>query len=238
MLEYTDFFPKGKNFTVISDLGEDTGYVWEILPKIQPFLEKKLQNKQIINGNILDGANISNKPLFLDEGTIVEPGAYIEGPAYIGKNVTIRSGAYVRTNSILLDNSILGNSSEIKNSIMSPWAHAPHFNYVGDSILGYKVNLGAGTKLSNLAVSSIKDENGTRPTIKIKIEKREYDTGLTKLGAILGDNVQTGCNSVLNPGCLVRENTLVYANVSLKKGYYPPGHIIKLHQQLEMVKKR
>ena len=121
---------------------------------------------------------------------------------------------------------------------MLPYAHAPHFNYIGDSILGSNVNLGAGTKLSNLTVSSIKNIlTGKRPSIKITIKGKEYDTGLAKLGAILGDSVQTGCNSVLNPGCLISENSLVYANVSLRKGYYPPNHIIKLRQEIEIVEK-
>jgi len=239
MLNYKDFFSLNIDHKIIKDLGNNTTYVWELLPKISTFLGKKLQNTQIIKGSVMDGASLSKKPLFIDTGAIVEPGAYIEGPAYIGKDVIIRHGAYVRSNSILLENSLLGNSSEVKNSILFPFACAPHFNYIGDSILGSNVNLGAGTKLSNLTVSSKKDEiTGTRPTIKITIENKEYDTGLSKLGAILGDNVQTGCNSVLNPGSLVGENTVVYANVSLKKGYYPANKVIKLRQQIEIVDKR
>ena len=185
----------------------------------------------------MEGAFIGKEPLFIDEGTVIEPGAYIMGPAYIGKNVSIRHGAYIRENVILLDDSLVGNSSEVKNSILFPRAHVPHFNYIGDSLLGSNVNLGAGTKLSNLTVVSEKNKDGKRPTIKLKIDNKEYDTKLAKLGAILGDNVQTGCNSVLNPGCLVGPNTLIYANMSLTKGYYPPNKILKLRQTIEIADK-
>ncbi len=123
-----------------------------------------------------------------------------------------------------------------KNSLFLPQASAPHFNYVGDSILGHRINLGAGTKLSNLTLVSEKDTlTRQRPTIKLAIEGDVVDTGLAKLGTILGDDAQTGCNSVMNPGCLIGRNTLVYANVSLRKGYYPPHSIIKLRQSSEIV---
>jgi bifunctional N-acetylglucosamine-1-phosphate-uridyltransferase/glucosamine-1-phosphate-acetyltransferase GlmU-like protein len=141
----------------------------------------------------------------------------------------------VRENVVLLAGSLLGHASEAKNSLFLPGAHAPHFNYVGDSILGHDVNLGAGTKLSNLAINSRKDpETGRRPTIQLEIAGSQFDLGLSKLGAILGDGAQTGCNAVLNPGCLVGPRTLVYANVSLRKGYYPPDQIIKLRQQIDV----
>ncbi len=148
----------------------------------------------------------------------------------------MRHGAYVRENVILLDGAILGHASEAKHALFLPNAHAPHFAYVGDSILGQGVNLGAGTKLSNLGILSAKDPlTGKRPTIKLTIDDREYDTGLTKFGAILGDGVQTGCNAVLNPGCIVGPGTLVYANTSLRKGYHPAGSIIKLRQNVRVM---
>lgn len=130
---------------------------------------------------------------------------------------------------------ILGHASEAKNSLFLPKSTAPHFSYVGDSILGHRVNLGAGTKLSNLGILSEKDKvTGKRPSIHLTINGTDYDTGLAKLGAILGDDAQTGCNSVLNPGCLIGRETLVYANASLRKGYYPPRSIIKLRQTIEI----
>ncbi|UCC54594.1 MAG: hypothetical protein JSV68_11625, partial [Anaerolineaceae bacterium] len=114
----------------------------------------------------------------------------------------------------------------------------PHFNYVGDSILGHRVNLGAGTKLSNLGILSQKDPgSGKRPTINLLVDSREYDTGLAKLGAILGDDVQTGCNAVLNPACLVGSRTLIYANLSLRKGYHPADSVVKLRQTVRRIDK-
>jgi UDP-N-acetylglucosamine diphosphorylase / glucose-1-phosphate thymidylyltransferase / UDP-N-acetylgalactosamine diphosphorylase / glucosamine-1-phosphate N-acetyltransferase / galactosamine-1-phosphate N-acetyltransferase len=133
--------------------------------------------------------------------------------------------------------SVLGHASEAKNSLFLPGAHAPHFNYVGDSILGHQVNLGAGTKLSNLTVLSEKDpETGKRPTITLSWQGEQLDTGLAKLGAILGDGVQTGCNAVLNPGSLVGPRSLIYANLSLRKGIYPADTIIKLRQETQEVR--
>lgn len=236
MLTFNDFFPDSKEHQVVKSLGKSTEYVWEIIDNISSFIETKLANKQVIKGTIMEGAHISENSLYIGEGALIQPGAYIEGPAFIGKNVQIRTGAYIRANTILLEGSLVGNSSEIKNSLLLPGSHAPHFNYVGDSILGTNANLGAGTKLSNLTVMSKKSKTtGKRPTIKLMINDKEYDTGLSKMGAILGDNVQTGCNSVLNPGCIIAPNTLIYANISLKKGYYPPDKIIKLRQDVEIV---
>ena len=119
-----------------------------------------------------------------------------------------------------------------------PMTKAREFAYVGDSILGHHVNLGAGTKLSNLGVLSARDPaTGRRPTIKLTIDGRDYDTGLTKFGAILGDGAQTGCNAVLNPGCIVGPGTLVYANASLRKGFHPAHSIIKLRQNLRAMER-
>ena len=157
----------------------------------------------------------------------------------IGKNCEIRHGAYIRGQALLGDGCIVGHASEVKHSIMLDGAKAPHFAYVGDSILGNEVNLGAGTKLSNLAVNSEKNsETGHRPTIKISIDKRMVDTGLTKLGAVIGDDTQLGCNSVTNPGCLIGPGTLVYANASVSKGFVPGHSIVKLRQELLVTSRR
>jgi bifunctional N-acetylglucosamine-1-phosphate-uridyltransferase/glucosamine-1-phosphate-acetyltransferase GlmU-like protein len=116
----------------------------------------------------------------------------------------------------------------LKGAILLNHSAAPHFNYVGDSILGNHVNLGAGTKLSNLKI--------TKGSVHIKIDDKVYDTGLRKFGAILGDRVETGCNSVLNPGVLIGPGSAVYPNTTIS-GYIPPGSIVKLRQTLEIVKK-
>jgi NDP-sugar pyrophosphorylase family protein len=177
--------------------------------------------------------------MYVAEGATVEPGAYIKGPAYIGPGAVVRHGAYIRENVILLADSILGHASEAKNSLFLPGSAAPHFGYVGDSILGHRVNLGAGTKLSNVTLVSAKDpDTGKRITLKLEVEGVEVDTGLGKFGAILGDDAQTGCNSVLNPGCLIGPGTLVYANLSLRKGYYPANSLLKLRQKTERARRQ
>ena len=131
---------------------------------------------------------------------------------------------------------VIGHSTEVKGAILLNRSNAPHFAYLGDSILGHRANLGAGTKLSNLTlVSTRSPETGRRPTLQIRIGDRTYDTGLTKLGAILGDDVQTGCNCVTHPGCLVGPRTLIYANVALRKGYTPSDSLVKLNQATTVV---
>ena len=185
----------------------------------------------------MSGAHVNQRDVFIVCGARVEPGAYILGPAYIGPGVIVRHGAFVRENVIMLEGSVLGHACETKNSLFLKNAHAPHFNYVGDSVLGMNTNLGAGTKLSNLAITSAKDpDSGQRPTINIEVDGKRYDTGLAKMGAVLGDNVQTGCNAVLNPGCIVGPNTLIYPNLTLRKGYYPRNQVIKLRQSVEFSK--
>lgn len=218
---------------------EGCDVVWQALREIGRHVARLTNGQQTVLGTVMNGATLGDKPIYIGEGAIIEPGAYIAGPAYIAPGATVRHGAYVRENVALLAGSTLGHASEAKNALLLPGAAAPHFAYVGDSILGHRVNLGAGTKLSNLGVLSEKDKHtGRRPTIKITLDGNEYDTELTKFGAILGDDAQTGCNSVLNPGCVIGPRTLVYANLSLRKGYYPADSIIKLRQTIEVTPKR
>ncbi len=211
-------------------------YVWQAVPRITELTERLTAGGQTIKGKVMAGAHLSDRPLFIGEGAIIEPGAYVLGPAYIAPGAVARHGAFVRENVILLPGAVLGHASEAKNAFFMPNAHAPHFNYVGDSILGERVNLGAGTKLSNLAMNSEKDpETGKRPTIHLAINDKMYDLGVAKMGAVLGDGAQTGCNATLNPGCLVGKGTLIYPNLSLRKGYYPPNQVIKLRQTTRQV---
>jgi len=209
----------------------DCDHAWQAIPQIKRHVARLTAGGRRIDGTVMAGAWLSDAAIVIEAGAIVEPGAYIIGPAYIGEGAVVRHGAYVRENVILLAGSTLGHASEAKNALFMPGAAAPHFAYVGDSILGHHVNLGAGTKLSNLGILSAKDAaTGKRPTIKLTIDGIEYDTGLSKFGAILGDEAQTGCNAVLNPGCIVGPRTLVYANMSLRKGYYPADSVLKLRQ--------
>jgi UDP-N-acetylglucosamine diphosphorylase / glucose-1-phosphate thymidylyltransferase / UDP-N-acetylgalactosamine diphosphorylase / glucosamine-1-phosphate N-acetyltransferase / galactosamine-1-phosphate N-acetyltransferase len=236
MLHPSDFFDLSDPLTAA--FFAECDLVWQALPHIGRHVARLTEARQTILGEVLPGAYLSDRPLYIGPDALIEPGAYVVGPAYIGAGAVVRHGAYVRENVVLLPGSVLGHASEAKNSLFLPGAHAPHFNYVGDSILGHGVNLGAGTKLSNLGILSAKDAaTGKRPTILLTIDDATYDTGLTKFGAILGDGVQTGCNAVLNPGCVVGRNTLIYANLSLRKGYHAPDSIVKLRQNVRRMDK-
>ena len=218
---------------------EGCEFVWQALVRIGAFVLNyitAIEGETTIFGEVRAGAHIDDRnSVVVGKGTVVEPGAYIQGPAIIGSDCQIRHGAYIRGDVILGDGCVVGHASELKNAILLDGAQAPHFAYVGDSILGRKANLGAGTKLSNVPVVSERDAGtGRRPSIRIKINGMEYDTGLQKFGAVLGDGVQTGCNVVTHPGTLIGPRTLIYPNLSLRKGYYGPDQIVKLRQELEL----
>ena len=237
MLHPSDFFDIQDEETAV--FFEDCTYVWEAISKIKDHVTRLVGEEQTILGDVMDGAYISDRPIYIGEGARIEPGAYVHGPAYIAPGAVVRHGAFVRENVIMLPGAILGHASEAKNALFLKNAHAPHFNYVGDSIMGQNVNLGAGTKLSNLGINSQKNpETGKRPTVNLMVDGVNYDTGLAKIGAIIGDGTQTGCNSVLNPGCMVGPRSLVYANLSLRKGYYPPDSIHKLRQTVRRMENR
>ncbi len=214
--------------------------VWDALKRLHAYLEALAPPGTMdIQGEISRGATLHGTGVRIGPGTVVEDGAYIAGPAVIGRDCRIRHGAYVRGGVIAGDGCVIGHATEVKGAILLNRSKAPHFAYVGDSILGQRANLGAGTKLSNLTlVSARSPETGRRPTLQIRIDDRTCDTGLAKLGAILGDDVQTGCNCVTHPGCLVGPRTLIYANVALRKGYTPPDSLVKLDQATTVVTRR
>lgn len=237
MLKPSDFFDLQD--ATIAQLFDGCDYVWDALKRLEQLVAELTKGQQTVLGEVMEGAYLSGRAIYIGAGARIEPGAYVHGPAYIAPGAVVRHSAFVRENVILLPGATLGHATEAKHSILLPHAHAPHFNYVGDSILGQHVNLGAGTKLSNLTLVSEKDEaTGQRPTIVIHIGSEAYDTGLEKLGAIMGDDSQTGCNSVLNPGCLIGRRSLVYANMSLRKGYYPPDSVMKLRQNTKVMPRR
>lgn len=179
------------------------------------------EGKELKGASVLyEGSVIFNDRVFIGEGTVVEPGAFIRGPVIIGRNTEVRQGAYIRGNCLVGDRCVVGHATEMKNAVMLHDAKAGHFAYIGDSILGNNVNLGAGTKCANLKI--------TQSEVTVRAETRVYNTGLKKLGAILGDNVQTGCNSVTSPGVLLGKSSLVYPNVNVQGGYYPARSIISI----------
>lgn len=204
------------------ELFEGVRFVWEALGRLQGYLEAWPRFE--VRGEVMAGAFLADGRVHLGEGSVVEPGAMIKGPAIIGRNCQIRQGAYLRGNVIVGDGCVVGHATEVKDAVLLPGSKAPHFAYVGNSILGRDVNLGAGTRLSNLKI--------TEDEVRIPLEGRWVPTGMRKLGAILGDGVKTGCNCVLNPGALLGPGCLVYPNLTVQSGWYPPGSILKLRQQL------
>ena len=172
--------------------------------------------RQIVNLKLESSdRNINNISLDNSEGPIyIHPSAkigdYVKivGPCFIGKNVEIRHSAYLRKGSWICEDSVVGHSSEIKNSVLLPGSKAPHFNYVGDSILGFNVNIGAGVKLSNV--------RNDRRNIMVSIQNEERkDTGLRKFGALIGDDCEIGCNVVSNPGTILEPKTMISPNKTL-----------------------
>ncbi len=182
---------------------------------IQVFLKGEIVEDAAV---ILPGAFLFNDEIIVGPGSIVEPGTFIKGPAIIGSHSEIRQGAYIREDCIVGNRCVVGHTTEMKGSIMLDGAKAPHFAYVGDSILGKNVNLGAGTKLANLKMIP--------GSIVITSDKKRYDTGRRKLGAILGDRTETGCNSVTSPGTLMGPSSIVYSGVAVPGGYYPSKTIV------------
>jgi len=205
--------------------------VWDALPRLAGYLTVYLAARSALRlGLVHEGAFVGDG-VFLAEGSVVEPGAYVGGPSIIGPRSVVRHGAYVRSGVVVGADCIIGHASEVKNAVFLDGSAAPHFAYVGDSILGNRVNLGAGTKLSNFAMTNDPLGDPARwSTIRIPVDGTVHDTGVPKLGAVLGDDVQLGCNSVTNPGCLVGPRTLVYAGTCLRTGYYGADQVVKLRQ--------
>jgi NDP-sugar pyrophosphorylase family protein len=152
-------------------------------------------------------------------GVVIEAGAWVTGPTILGEGTVVRHGAYIRGGVVTGEKAVIGHASEAKSSILLNHAKAPHFAYVGDSILGNRVNLGAGTKISNLKI--------TNDEVILRFDDEKVKTGLRKMGAIIGDGTETGCNSVLNPGVVLGKGCLVYPCASVRKMYYKPKSIIK-----------
>ncbi|HEY0255920.1 MAG TPA: UDP-N-acetylglucosamine diphosphorylase [Candidatus Methylacidiphilales bacterium] len=196
-------------------LFEGVTQAWEILPKLVHYLEEHLVPAH--HGKSI-GSPIIGERVYIGENTTIEPGAYIKGPAWIGPNCQIRHGAYIRENVIIGAGSVIGNSSEIKNSFLGNGCQVPHFNYVGDSVLGARVHLAAGVIVSNLKL------NGD--FITLRVGDAVLTTGLRKFGALIGDGAEVGCNAVLNPGSIVGRRSLIYPGVSWR-GILPANSIAR-----------
>jgi UDP-N-acetylglucosamine diphosphorylase / glucose-1-phosphate thymidylyltransferase / UDP-N-acetylgalactosamine diphosphorylase / glucosamine-1-phosphate N-acetyltransferase / galactosamine-1-phosphate N-acetyltransferase len=209
--------------TAHAKLFENQKYVWDALKQIASYLQFRL--KPVVLGELMGKPFISNA-VFVGRGTIVEQGAVLKGPAWIGENCHIRSGCYVRENVIAGDGVVMGNSCEFKNCILFDEAQVPHFNYVGDSILGYRAHLGAGVILSN-----VKLDHGE---ILVAAAAGRIATGLTKFGAIVGDRTEIGCNAVINPGSVLGRDCMVYPGANFH-GVLPDSSMVKVRQDIQVL---
>ena len=207
-------------------LFENQKYVWDALRQIASYLQFRL--KPAVFGELIGKPFISSN-VFVGRGTIVEQGAVLKGPAWIGENCHIRSGCYVRENVVVGDGAVMGNSCEFKNCILFDEAKAPHFNYVGDSILGHGAHLGAGVILSNVKLD--------HHEITVAAPEGQIATGLTKFGAIVGDRTEIGCTAVINPGSILGRDCIVYPTVNFR-GVLPQGSVVKLRQELHVLDRR
>lgn len=212
------------NETLAKDLFEGKTYPWEVLPEIGAFIlkigptldkdifEQKGENIWIAKSVKIASTATLNGPLIIDEDTEVRPGAFIRGNAIIGKNC------------------VVGNSTEIKNDVIFNNVQVPHYNYVGDSVLGFHSHMGAGSITSNVK------SDKTLVVVKDTQSEEKIETGLKKFGAMLGDYVEVGCNSVLNPGTVIGANSNIYP-LSMVRGVIPRDSIFKNRQGFEIIKK-
>ena len=206
--------------TIAKDIFKDCTYPWEVLPKIKDFI--------ITLGECLD-KNEYNKigdNIWIANSAKIAPTAYINGPAIIGKNAEVRHCAFIRGNAIVGENAVVGNSTELKNVILFNNVQVPHYNYVGDSILGYKSHMGAGSVTSNV--------KSDKKLVVVKNGEEKIETGLKKFGCMVGDNVEVGCGSILNPGSVIGRNTNIYP-LSSVRGVVKANSIYK--KQGEIVEK-
>ncbi len=198
--------------TIAKDIFEGVTYPWEVLPKISSFI--------IELGNSLpkDEYELAWDNVWIAKTAKIAPTAYINGPAIIGHNAEVRHCAYIRGNAIVGQDAVVGNSTELKNVILFNKVQVPHYNYVGDSILGYKAHMGAGAITSNV--------KSDKTLTTVKTPEGNLETGLKKFGAMIGDEVEIGCGSVLNPGTVIGKRSNIYP-LSMVREYVPANSIYK-----------
>jgi NDP-sugar pyrophosphorylase family protein len=254
IINIATYFPHLDDFEHKSILA-DLAYPWDVLKRIGQYTLSYIEGKSsTVEYRTLKGARILTREMrlnetiltvdelieirqptivegaeiFLDEGVVLEPGAMIKAPAVIGADTEVRHGAYIRGNALIGQNCTIGHATEIKNAIFMNHTEAGHFAYVGDSVLGSYVNLGAGTKLANLQLRKAADKlNEHFPPIHIRLNDEKINTGTAKFGAIIGDHCEAGCNSVTAPAVLLGAHSWILANTTVMKGFYPPRTVIR-----------
>ena len=224
MFKVADFFDLSQTAHAALFVSDDPA--WEALPHIKDYLAETLKPAILatVSPQAIVGENVS-----IGEGTIVAAGACIEGPAIIGRNCQIRHNAYIRAHVIVGDNCVVGNACELKNALLFNDCQVPHFNYVGDSILGHHAHLGAGVVLSNF--------KSLPGNVTVQHGDDKIDTGLRKFGALIGDHTEIGCNSVLNPGSIIGRGSVIYPNINWR-GVLAAEHIVKNAAPREVIAKR
>lgn len=203
--------------TIAADLFDGHTYPWEILPELKEYIMRL--------GGTLDPERFEKKgdDVWIAKSATVFPSAYIAGPCIIDENAEIRHCAFIRGSVIIGKGSVVGNSTEIKNSLIFDNVQVPHYNYVGDSVLGFGSHMGAGSITSNV--------KSDKTLVKVTVDGERVDTGLKKFGAMLGDCVEVGCGSVLNPGTVIGKNSNIYP-LSSVRGTVPPNSIYKTKSEL------
>lgn len=215
MLKISDLFDLRE--TIAAAVFTGCEYPWEVLPRIKEFV-------------VSLGARLSpdeyEQPaadVWISRSAAVFPSAYIQGPCIIGHHAEIRHCAFIRGSVIVGNNAVVGNSTELKNVILFNGVQVPHYNYVGDSILGHKAHMGAGSITSNV--------KSDKSLVSVRSGSEKMETGLKKFGAMLGDHVEVGCNSVLNPGTVIGRNSNIYP-LSSVRGVIPPDSIYKKESEI------
>lgn len=198
--------------TIAADLFKEQAYPWKVLPLIKDYIMALGSRLSFDEYDLIDGN------VWIAKSAKVAPTAYIHGPAIICKEAEIRHCAFIRGNAVVGEHCVVGNSTELKNVILFNYVQVPHYNYVGDSILGYRSHMGAGSITSNV--------KSDKTMVSIKCDGKNTQTGLKKVGAFLGDYVEVGCNSVLNPGTVIGRNSNVYP-LSSVRGCVPANSIYK-----------
>lgn len=198
--------------TIAKDLFEGVTYPWDVLPKIGAFIKEL--------GATLDPEEYEKRgeDIWVAKSATVFESAYIHGPAIIGKNAEVRHCAFIRGNAIVGEGAVVGNSTELKNVVLFNKVQVPHYNYVGDSVLGYKAHMGAGSITSNV--------KSDKKLVKVHTAEGDIETGLKKFGAMIGDEVEVGCGSVLNPGTVIEKCSNIYPLSSVRK-FVPANSIYK-----------
>ena len=198
--------------TIAKPLFESVDFPWEVLPKIKDFI---IEIGKTLDPEVYEqrGENI-----WVAKSAKIFPSAYLNGPLIICEDAEVRHCAFIRGSAIVGKGAVVGNSTELKNSILFDGVQVPHYNYIGDSVLGYKAHTGAGTITSNL--------KSDKSLVTVAYDGKRIETGVKKFGAMLGDFVEVGCNSVLNPGSVVGRNTNIYP-LSFVRGFVPENSIYK-----------